>query len=157
MVFAINPDEPNTGKNRTVDTFRKNALVEAFADLLFGNITTTTSTASASAYHATESCSAPYGNSLAAAAVSSDSNGSTQDLVNKLNDLAPIVFGLLGGIVVLLLAILGVGIAMCVKRGRSVGRQINPSYVPVRHQEVTPFPGPESEHYSDKAYKYTDA
>ena len=51
MVFAINPDEPNTGKNRTLDTFRKNALVEAFADLLFGNITTTTSTASA--YHAT--------------------------------------------------------------------------------------------------------
>ena len=49
MVFAINPDEPNTGKNRTLDTFRKNALVEAFADLLFGNVSYTSSSSASAA------------------------------------------------------------------------------------------------------------
>ncbi|VDC01174.1 unnamed protein product [Peniophora sp. CBMAI 1063] len=157
MVFAINPDAPNTGMNRTLDTFRKNALVEAFADLLFGNITTTTSTSASHTYataSASESCSTPYAGSLAAAVGTTSNGGSDSDaaLLNKVNSLAPVVFGLLGGILVVMLAILGVGIAMCVKRGATV-RQVNPNYVPVRRHEHVSFP--EGGQYTDApAFKY---
>ena len=85
-----------------------------------------------------------------------ESDGGWQAVLNKLNDLAPVVFGLLGGILVLLLAILGVGIAMCVRRGASQGatRQISPSYAPVRRQDRVDFP---EERYTDGTGKYGDA
>ncbi|KZV64016.1 hypothetical protein PENSPDRAFT_669334 [Peniophora sp. CONT] len=150
MVFAINPDEPNTGANRTLDTFRKNALVEAFSDLLFGNITTSTATTASATASATAQCSAPYANSLAAAALT-NGDDTSDALLNKLNDLAPIVFGLLGGILVIMLAILGVGIAMCVKgRGR-----IDPRYTPIHRQDRVEFR--EVEPFTDAPFKYSTA
>lgn len=158
MVFAINPDKPGTGANRTLDTFRKNTLVNALEDLLFGNVTTSTATSAIT--HPTQSGSynAPQTDSLVAAATDDgNSDGNWQALLDKVNNLTPVVFGLLGGILVLLLAILGVGIAMCVRRGASQGaaRQISPSYAPVRRQDRVDFP--EGERYTDGALKYSDA
>ncbi|VDC02032.1 unnamed protein product [Peniophora sp. CBMAI 1063] len=166
MVFAINPDAPGTGANRTLDAFRNNAIAEAWSDLLYGNVTTsngtsTTATASTSGAQPTQSGSydAPQADSLAAAAVSGDdsSSGDWSALLDKLNSLAPVVFGLLGGILVLLLAILGVGITLCLRRGASAGaaRQISPNYAPVRRQDRVDFP--EGDRYSDNALKYSDA
>ena len=164
MVFAINPDEPGTGANHTLDAFRKNAIAEAWSDLLYGNTTTSnatsasaTATTSTSAAYSTQSGSydAPQADSLAAAVSGDDSSdGGWQAVLNKLNDLAPVVFGLLGGILVLLLAILGVGIAMCVKRGATV-RQVNPNYVPVRRHERVSFP--EGGQYTDAPAFKVDA
>lgn len=158
MVFAINPDAPNTGANRTLDTFRKNALVEAFSDLLFGNITTSTISSTSAQPTSSASYYKPQADSLAAAVSGDDSNadGSWSALLDKLNNLAPVVFGLLGGILVLLLAILGVGIAMCMRRGTSqgAGRQIGPNYAPVRRQDRVDFP---EERYTDGTGKYSDA
>ena len=74
----------------------------------------------------------------------SATNGSSyQALLNKLDTFAPVVFGLLGAIFVVLLGLLGVGIALCIRRGRTVGvaRTANPgvySPVPVRFKEPEP-------------------
>lgn len=162
MVFAINPDEPGKGANRTLDTFRKNAIAEAWTDLLYGNVTTTnttstnpTVTTSTSAAQSTQSgYYTPEADSLAAA-VSDDSSsdGDSHALLDKLDSLTPVVFGLLGGILVILLDILGVGITMCVRR--SPARQSGPSYAPVGRQDRVDFP--EGERYTDGAPKYSDA
>ncbi|KZV74736.1 hypothetical protein PENSPDRAFT_749087 [Peniophora sp. CONT] len=162
MVFAINPDQPGTGANRTLDTFRKNAIAEAWTDLLYGNVTTTNTT-SANATATTASTSVaqstqsgyytPEADSLAAAVSDDSSSGDSHALLDKLDSLTPVVFGLLGGILVILLAILGVGITMCVRRGTA--RQSSPSYAPVGRQDRVDFP--ESERYTDGALKYSDA
>ncbi|VDC00079.1 unnamed protein product [Peniophora sp. CBMAI 1063] len=80
-----------------------------------------------------------------ASAVSSDSDGSSyQSLLDKLDTFAPIVFGLLGAIFVALLGLLGVGVALCIRRGRTVGaaRSGNTFYspvpAPVRFKEPVP-------------------
>ncbi|VDB90967.1 unnamed protein product [Peniophora sp. CBMAI 1063] len=66
-------------------------------------------------------------------------------LLNKLNSFAPIVFGLLGAIVVALLGLLGVGLALCIRRGRTVGaaRSANTFYSPVPAPERFKEPVPE--------------
>ena len=79
--------------------------------------------------------------------VATGSDDSYQALLNKLDTLGPVIIGLLGAIFVVLLGLLGVGITMCVRRGRTVGagRVVDPSYAPVPLR----FKEPEAE-YKDE-------
>lgn len=80
------------------------------------------------------------------------SDGSYQALLDKLDAFAPAVFGLLSAIVVVLLGLLGVGVTLCVRRGRTVGagRIRGPLYspVPVRFKE------PETEYKDEENVRY---
>ncbi|VDC07262.1 unnamed protein product [Peniophora sp. CBMAI 1063] len=71
-----------------------------------------------------------------AAVTSSSTDSSYQALLDKLDGFAPVIFGLLGGILVVLLGLLGVGIAMCIRRGRVVGAGRSVEYAPVRFKEA---------------------
>ncbi|KZV62259.1 acid protease [Peniophora sp. CONT] len=82
----------------------------------------------------------------------SSSGNSYQALLDKLNTYAPVVFGLLGAIFVVLIGLLGVGIALCIRRSRTVGtvRTVNPLYSPVPLR----FKEPESEYKDEENVRY---
>ena len=84
--------------------------------------------------------------------VATGSDDSYQALLNKLDTLGPVIIGLLGAIFVVLLGLLGVGIAMCTRRGRTVGagRVVDPSYAPVPLR----FKEPEGEYKDEENTRY---
>ena len=84
--------------------------------------------------------------------VATGSDDSYQALLNKLDTLGPVIIGLLGAIFVVLLGLLGVGITMCVRYGRTVGagRVVDPSYAPVPLR----FKEPEGEYKDEENTRY---
>ncbi|VDC00076.1 unnamed protein product [Peniophora sp. CBMAI 1063] len=90
-----------------------------------------------------------------ASGASTDSNASSyQSLLDKLDTFAPIVFGLLGAIVVVLFGLLGVGITLCIRRGRTVGgvRAASALYAPV--PAPTRFKEPVPEYRDEENARY---
>ncbi|VDC07265.1 unnamed protein product [Peniophora sp. CBMAI 1063] len=83
-------------------------------------------------------------------AAASQSVDPYQAFVDKLDGFAPVVIGLLGAILVVLLGLLGVGVAICIRRGRVVGagRSVNYTPVPIRFKE------PEGEYKDDVNVRY---
>ncbi|VDC00074.1 unnamed protein product [Peniophora sp. CBMAI 1063] len=82
---------------------------------------------------ANASASAAAVENIASGGSSDSVGGSYQSLLNKLDVFGPIVFGLLGAIFVVLLGLLGVGVTLCIRRGRTVGvvRSADTMYAPV--------------------------
>ncbi|KZV62257.1 acid protease [Peniophora sp. CONT] len=87
-----------------------------------------------------------------AVSTSGDDAGSYQALIDKLDTFAPVVIGMLGAIFVVLLGLLGLGITMCIRRGRTVGsgRSLDPTYAPVPLR----FKEPESQYKDEENVRY---
>jgi len=90
------------------------------------------------------------GNTLAAAALSSDSSPSDDDLSTLADHVelySPIIVGLLAGNLLVGLVLCAVGLSVCVRRGHTEGgrvHSVDPNYAPVRFQEVPSRGGDES-------------
>ncbi|KAA1467341.1 acid protease [Dentipellis sp. KUC8613] len=74
-------------------------------------------------------------------AVTSDSDDSDwSTLLDRIDHWGPVVVGLLAGNVVIGIILCFIGLAVCIRRGRTTGatRTVNPSYTPVQFREEIP-------------------
>ncbi|TDL16142.1 hypothetical protein BD410DRAFT_731728 [Rickenella mellea] len=146
MVFSINA--PTYG-DHTFQAFQQLAVHQNGTGIVdqFGNITVATSTTAkygdptpapgsgsgsgyGSGYGGSGSGNGYAGSGSKAEIGAASSNNDSSDNVNKLLGYAPIILGLLGTAIVLLVAVLGVAVTVLI-RGRGATRTMNPSYKPV--------------------------
>lgn len=87
--------------------------------------------------------SSPDSDSDSLSAASNDSvSASTSNssaLLGRINIFGPVVIGLLGGTLLIGILLCGIALAMCVRKGASMGsRKSAPAYAPVRYKEEGP-------------------
>ncbi|VDB92470.1 unnamed protein product [Peniophora sp. CBMAI 1063] len=92
---------------------------------------------------------------ISSASVSSSGDNSYSALIDKLNTYEHVVVGLLGAIIVALAGLMAVGVAACIRRGRSVGapRSTNPAYAPVPVRFKKPEEGRSEEEMPSLGYR----